>query len=556
VTRSRVAVALILVLFVGLPLAQPFLDLAGRPEAWDEWASPDRLLGLARNTALLVLGTLALALPTGTLAAVLLYRTDLPGRLLFRALNVAALFIPLPLLTAAWQAGLGTGGWLPLPFWEDSGGQPWPAGLGPAVCVHTMAAMPWVIVLVGRGLCCVEAELEEDALLAAGPWRVLWHVTLPRSAFAVAAAGLWVALQTAGEVTVASLMQLSTFAEDALTQMNLGREGQARAVAALTPAAVLLGGFLLWGLPRLQRAVPPAQSALAGQRLFTLGRGRRPWLLVLLLAATTWIGVPLASLVWKAGLHGTPRTWSLVVVLHQIGTAFRLNGVLVVESVFWAALAGVLAAGLALLLCWLAAESRWLQGLALAVAVLAWVLPGPVAGYGLKDVIAWLGHLAGWGPRDLLGRLLYYGPSPLPVVWAYLVRFFPYALAVLWPVVRLLPRELRDAARVDGATPARELGRVVVPLTRPALLAAALVTTALSLGEVSGSKPVSTPGMSTFSEVVFDRMHYGVTNEVAALCLVLLLLLGALAAALGVWPLLLRTPSAEFQEIDLPSGGL
>jgi ABC-type Fe3+ transport system permease subunit len=338
--------------------------------------------------------------------------------------------------------------------------------------------------------------------------------------------------------------------------MNLGRDGQARAVAALTPAAVLLGGFLLWALPRLQRAVPPVQSALAERLLFPLGRGRWPWLLVLLLAAAAWTGLPLASLVWKAGLHGTPRSWSFGVVLYQIGTAFRLNGLLVVESVCWSALAGVLAAGLALLLCWLAAESRWLQRLALAVAIVAWVLPGPVAGYGLKDVIALLGQWAGWGPRDLLGRLLYYGPSPLPVVWAYLVRFFPYALAVLWPLVRLLPRELRDAARVDGATPARELARVVVPHTTPALFVAALVTTALSLGEVSGSKPVSTPGMSTFSEVVFDRMHYGVTNEVAALCLVLLLLLGALAAAVGVWPLLLRARPAEFREIDLPPGGL
>ena len=55
------------------------------------------------------------------------------------------------------------------------------------------------------------------------------------------------------------------------------------------------------------------------------------------------------------------------------------------------------------------------------------------------------------------------------------------------------------------------------------------------LGEISASKLVETPGSETFAQVIFDRMHYGVTNDVAALCLVLLgavILLGAFGAGL------------------------
>ena len=62
--------------------------------------------------------------------------------------------------------------------------------------------------------------------------------------------------------------------------------------------------------------------------------------------------------------------------------------------------------------------------------------------------------------------------SPIPVLWVQVVRFFPCAVAVLWPVVRLLPVELRDAARVDGARPQQELWHVVLPL---ALISSALV---------------------------------------------------------------------------------
>src|SRR5438045_3430061 len=75
--------------------------------------------------------------------------------------------------------------------------KPWAQGLPAAVWIHAVAALPWVILIVGQGLCWVETELEEDALTVAGPWRVLRAVTLPRARAALWAAAIWVALQTA-----------------------------------------------------------------------------------------------------------------------------------------------------------------------------------------------------------------------------------------------------------------------------------------------------------------------------------------------------------------------
>src|SRR5207248_651834 len=76
VRRWRLAVAVILALVIGLPLALPFLDLLRHPAAWRAWGEWGRLFVLARGTLLLVVGTLALVLPVGLVAAVLLYRTD------------------------------------------------------------------------------------------------------------------------------------------------------------------------------------------------------------------------------------------------------------------------------------------------------------------------------------------------------------------------------------------------------------------------------------------------------------------------------------------------
>jgi ABC-type spermidine/putrescine transport system permease subunit II len=111
---------------------------------------------------------------------------------------------------------------------------------------------------------------------------------------------------------------------------------------------------------------------------------------------------------------------------------------------------------------------------------------------------------------------------------------------VTWPVLRLMPRELRDAAAVDGAPPVRAFTRVIVPLGFQAGLRAALAVGVLSLGELSAGKLVSTPGWPTYAEMLFTQMHYGVTNDLAARCLLLLLAVG-----LGGLLVLLVSPQAE-----------
>ena len=79
-----------------------------------------------------------------------------------------------------------------------------------------------------------------------------------------------------------------------------------------------------------------------------------------------------------------------------------------------------------------------------------------------------------------------------------------------------------DSARADGATSSQELRRVVSPLLAPVCGSAGLAVAILALGEVSAGKLVETPGTQLFAHEVFTLMHYGITNDLAALCLVLL----------------------------------
>src|SRR5262249_6811021 len=188
----------------------------------------------------------------------------------------------------------------------------------------------------------VAGQLEEEALLSAGPGRVLWRVTLPRCRAAVAAAALWVGLQTAGEITVADYMQVRTFAEEAFNEFRWGGEDRlARATAVALPAALVLSLLVAWAVPRLERALPPLQTSPVTPRLFPLGRARLPCLALVLAAAAALFAVPLVSLLWKVGQHGHPPAWSAERAWGYLDKAYEAHAGTVAQSLAFVVVSGL-----------------------------------------------------------------------------------------------------------------------------------------------------------------------------------------------------------------------
>ena len=385
------------------PLGTLAWELLRHPAAWSAWSETTRLLTLLRNTLALVAGTLVLSLPVGCLAALVLYRSDLPGRRFFRQCLILALFIPLPVLASAWQAAFGSNGWFSLGSWQTTspdltGGpipwKPWASGLPAAIWVHALAALPWVVWLAGQGFCWVERHLEEDALIGGGVWSTLRHVTLPRALPALGAAALWVGIQTVSEITVTDMMQVRTFAEEVYSQFARpdplpgasARDVLARALVIAVPPALLTAILVLAILPRWERRLPPLALSMRPLILIRLGAWRWPALVGILALLALLAGVPVGSLVWRTG-HRPMEIWSATLAAESLIWAFRAQEVRIVASLAWAGVTGLVTVTLALLACWIARDSRRLRWMLLSVVILMWVLPGPVVGLGLKEGI-------------------------------------------------------------------------------------------------------------------------------------------------------------------------
>ncbi|MBA4105393.1 MAG: hypothetical protein C0485_06510 [Pirellula sp.] len=482
-----------------------------------------RLQSLLANTATLALGTLAIALPLGVLFGVAIAKIEFPGRRLLALLLAALLFVPLYVQAAAWNGALGTGGWLTQWLAGETYAKPWLAGWRGAIWIHAMGAVPWIALLGAASLRTVERRLEEESLLDAAPLAVLVRVSLRRGAGGFWAGALWVAIVCATEIAVTDLFQIRTFAEEIYTEATLGPLGalpggllRTDLALGVTIIAVIVGLALLLTLPWLPSAATISVDQVWKWRPSHVERG---WIV-----AGVWglagllLMPPLASLVWKAGIDVTQRngaferSWSLTkattMVVHSPWEHRREWG--------WSLLIGLMAMGattlLGILLAWQSRRPRWGRALAAAVAI-AIAVPAPLWGVWAIDL---LNHPADsiWSPLTFLYDRTLLAPAALQSI-----RALPIVGLWLWSQLASVPRDLLEAARSEGAGPLTQLWRVALPLRWTGVAAAAGVALVLAMGELSASLLVLPPGVTTISVRIFQLLHYGVDDRVAALAL-------------------------------------
>lgn len=517
-------VILALVLIVGWPMAAMVRE-STRPEEDPGPGSGEivassrpgeiaRPLGLALETARLVAATEAIALPIGAALALVLFRTDVWGRRwMLGAVGLAA-FVPVPLIATAWMGALGNAGRS-----QILGAGPLLVGWSGAAFIHAVAALPWVVAILGVGFRAVEPELEESARLDLPPWGVVLRVTLRRSLGALAASALAVAVLTGGDMTVTDLLSVRTYAEECYTQFQ--NHNAPRAAAVALPPMALLGTLVLLGARALLKADPArVLSASARSRDWRLGRWRIPVGLAVAGSAGNLVALPIFSLIWHAGrVGGAPGRGPRWSVEGLAGTLARSAWELYLPGIFRplrspllssAILAGAGASAtvaLAWSLAWLARRPGAWRWVAASTAAVTLAMPGPVAGMAL--VVAYFG----W-PRV-------YDSSAL-LVLAYILRTLPYALVVLWPAVRSLPPEYLEAAALEGYGAWGQARRVAIPLTRGAIAATWGVAFALAMGELPAANLVCPPGSMPLAVLVWTLLHRGVESHLAGVGLVTL----------------------------------
>ena len=407
--------------------------------------------------------------------------------------------------SAAFSRLLATRGLAPIPF----------RGWGAAWFVGTMAHLPLAVGLALVGLEMVDPAQFDTARLLAPDVQAFSEVALPLAAPFIAAGGALLFILGLTDYGLPSLFAVNTYAMEPFAEYSATSE-PARAFVLSLPLLLVACAAVF----SLQRALRDAASTRArGQRFagaaLSWPAGLRAIQVGGLLVLAVQIAVPAVAL---ATAIESPSGWlqTLLLARQEIGLTARVCLITALLSLPLALIAAgsMRAAGPAGRL-W-----RVMVGLPLAV-------PASLVGVGLIGL-----------RQYVLPPALTEGSSLL--VLAALARFTPYAALVLLAQMRRQDPLLFDAARVSQPSPWQGWWQVRLPLMAPGLLAAGSIVFALTAGELGATLALAPPGQATVTMRIYTYLHYGATDEVAGLCLAMVLLAvvagGAAALALARGP--------------------
>jgi thiamine transport system permease protein len=478
---------------------------------------------LAFTTGQALLSTL-LTLLAGMPAAYAFAHYDFRGKSLLRALTTIPFVLPTMVVAAAFAALLGPQG--PLNRWlmEMLG-----LGAPPIRLQHTLALVliahvfynaAIIVRMVGGFWANLDPRIEEAArVLGAGRQRTFREVTLPILLPAIIAASLLVFLfcfTSFGVILVLGGPRMATIEveiyREAVPFFNLPL------AAALSIAQMIFTFAIMAVYTRIQArtAVPlnlrPTQATQ--RRPATPGAKLLVWasvggLLVLLLA-------PLVALAVRSfSLEGTyTLRYYQALFTNPLQSYFYVPpAVAIRNSLLIAGVTVLLALSIGLISAYLLTKP---SGPVKSLLDPLFMLP-----LGTSAVTLGLGYIVALDRPPLNLRA-----SPFLLPLAHTLVAFPLVVRSLLPVLRGMNPQWREAAGVLGASPARIVREIDLPIVARALLVGAVFAFTVSIGEFGATLLIARPNFPTMPLVIYRLLGaQGALNQGQGLAMSTLLMI-------------------------------
>jgi iron(III) transport system permease protein len=478
--------------------------LEADPQTLREIVLRERNLMLLGNTLLLgsavLLGATLIALPAAWLTA----RARLPLSRFWTVLCTLPLAVPGYVGAFSLLAASGAGGTL-----EMLGlSLPRPSGFWGATLILTLYTAPYLFVNLHAALGHSDPALEEAARnLGRSRWQTFWAVTLPGLRPAWLSGALLIVLHVLGDFGVVSLMRFETFSYAIYTQYI----GSLDRVYAAWLALVLLG-------------ITVAILALEGRlmRGVHLTRGGRNTRAARLEPLGLWTGVAMLGLALYAALAVLlPVVTAVHWWLREPGSIFYNPWTDLLRAT-WSTLiasapAAVLCALCALPLAYLAVRHRGRSAQLLERSSYLGYATPPLA-LALALIFVTLRVAPGLYQTLLL------------LILAYTVHFLAESIGPIRSALHNTPHQLEEAARSLGASGARVLRSVLVPLLSRGVLAGMALAFLSAVKELPLTTLLAPPGFETLAKSVYGYTTEAMFARAAPHALALILVSSALIA--------------------------
>jgi iron(III) transport system permease protein len=486
--------------------------------------SDPRFHEAALNTLICGVGATIFSTLLGLSLAWVVSRTDMPGRSWFEIGNMIPFFLSPYVGAEAWsylaspnsgilqKASLDYFG-VSLQFVNIF-------SLGGVIWVLSLFYAPYVYLLVISPLRRMDAALEDAARVhGASFWYTVRHITVPLLMPALLSGATVVFVTSAGLFDVpfalAATRGIRTVPTEIFSSVQYPADfGRAASFGMLV--MLITVALTLW-----------QRHYMAGRRYETVtGKGYRPRVLQLtrsgriaaLALETFYIGcgvvLPIVALVmvslssiWTGRFRPAMATMSnYKYVLFE----YDLTRTAIMNSLVLAVAGATIGVGLSILQSYYLNRSRSkARGLVEAVLTMPLGIPGIILGLGFL-ILA-------------LRTPLY---STLVIILiAYVAHFFPLAIRTISAMFMAINPELEQSARASGATWGQTMRYVLLPLLKPALIAAWLMLFVIFVRELGSTILLYAQGTETISValVALGERNFGYVAALAVIQLLLLL---------------------------------
>lgn len=372
-----------------------------------------------------------------------------------------------------------------------------PSGWAISWWAQSLALFPLAITLAFIGFDAIEGRRVEAAMLLQNDWLTFWKIILPLAAPPLRAAAGLIFLLTLSDYSVPSLFQRNVYALEIFAEYSATNQVE-RAFFLSLPLLFINIVVLIFSLRNIRNlALSRAWGDQEWQNRLSFPR----WFVALQLATLGLVMlqvlVPCFVLVLKT--QGFSRFFeNILLAQSEIRYSFAIMLITALIAVFFA-LPIACSMRTPHKLDW----TNWL------LILLPLALPPPLIGIGLINL--WNHPNTQW----------IYGGLGIAIL-AALLRFISIALLVLIVQVRRIQPALFEADLFYPVSPLRRWGWIRLPLLSPGMLFAAAVVGILTLGELGATLIVVPPGKATLTLRIYNFLHYGASESVASLCLLIL----------------------------------
>lgn len=451
----------------------------------------ERHLSLAKNSLGLAAGTTCFSLMIGAPLAFLISRTNLWGKKLFRILYLIPILIP-PYIHAIVWSHLNSLMKQSLSLDIHN--------LGGAVFVLTLAFYPFVTLMTLSGIKSIDRNLEEASLLCHGASYTIKRITLPLITPHIFSVAIFIFIFSIIDFGVPDILRVNVYPVEIFIQFSAFYDERTAIFLSFPLVSITLILLLLqkWHMGR--RSYVNLTAEAREGITYHLGKIGPVVLVACLIVFSLSALIPLAVLIKKAGL-----------LLNYI-RVFSASIDQIIYSMILAASGGLLILFLSFFVSYFIERSKSKAVITLELAsLIPFAIPATAVGIGLIKV--WNRPIA-----DFV-----YG-SPLIIILGYMAHFMPFAIRTISSGIKQISPNLEEIGFLSTNSWTKVIGRIVMPLSMPSLMAGFFIVFILSLGELGTTLLVIPPGRETIPIKIYNLMHYGADQMVAALCVILIVM--------------------------------